>query len=156
MFVKRLMPQDKNDQVSSLKIIAYTIQTALQRVPIDVDHILASNASRGEYFSELVDIPSVKMFLFWALQAAYEYLVKKQQTHSKVKNIKYEKLETQNYLKSPLFSNNESSLLYSLRSRSNETFKANFRNKYGNVVLCPRKCWVEGEPTHEDTQCHIL
>ena len=38
-------------------------------------------------------------------EAALKYLHKKQQTHSKVKDIKYDKLETQSYLTSPLFTN---------------------------------------------------
>ena len=57
---------------------------------------------------------------------ALTYLKNLQQTHSKIKDIKYEKLKIQDYLKSPLFSNSETSLLFSLRSRTAETFKANY------------------------------
>ena len=81
---------------------------------------------------------------------ALTYLKNLQQTHSKIKDIKYEKLKIQDYLKSPLFSNSETSLLYSLRSRTAETFKANYRNMYGNIVSCPLKC------PQEDTQYHLL
>ena len=60
---------------------------------------------------------------------ALKYLKSFQQTHSKVKEIVYEKLEVQPYLTSPLFSNDEVNLLHRLRSRMTEC-KANFKQKY--------------------------
>ena len=50
-------------------------------------------------------------------ECALKYLQNKQQTHSKVKDIVYEKLETQQFLKSPLFTNENNSycLLWELR-----------------------------------------
>ena len=59
-------------------------------------------------------------------EAALDYLKSIQKLHIKVKDIKYEELKTQDYLKSPLFSNNDTSLLYALRSRSADIFKVNF------------------------------
>ena len=79
-----------------------------------------------------------------------------QQKHTKVKDIKYEELKTQQYLKSPLFSNSETSLLYALRSRTADIFKANFRNMFANVVHCPLDCQEEGEAKEDDTQKHLL
>ena len=73
-----------------------------------------------------------------------------------MKDIKYEELKTQQYLKSPLFSNSETSLLYALRSRTADIFKANFRNMFANVVHCPLDCQEEGEAKEDDTQKHLL
>ena len=42
-------------------------------------------------------------------ECALKYLQNKQHTHSKVKDIVYEKLETQPFLKSPLFTNENNS-----------------------------------------------
>ena len=56
--------------------------------------------------------------------AAFKFLKAIQNPHSKVKDIIYGDIKTQSYLKSPLFS--ESSLLYALRSRTDDVFKANF------------------------------
>ena len=39
--------------------------------------------------------------------AAFEYLRKLQETHSKIRNIAYSKLEIQNYMKSPILSDEE-------------------------------------------------
>ena len=89
-------------------------------------------------------------------EAALKSLKNIQKTHSKVKDIIYDELKTQPYLKSPLFSNTETSLLSALRSRTADTFKANFRNKYGNVVSCPLVCWGDNEGQEEDTQKHLL
>ena len=87
--------------------------------------------------------------------AALNDLNKVKESHSKVKHIKFTELKMQEYLKSPTFTDEETSLLFALRSRTNESFKANFRNLYNNVVPCPLDCW-ENEETVEDTQPHLL
>ena len=89
-------------------------------------------------------------------KAAIKHLNQLKESHSKVKHISYEELKIQPYLKSPLFSNMEPSLLFDLRSRTDETFKANFRNMYGNVVPCPLACRNKDEEEDDDTQKHML
>ena len=68
--------------------------------------------------------------------AALKNLKEIQKSHSKVKEIKYDKLEVQPYLVSPLFTNEEVDLLYSLRSRTMNC-KANFRGMYKDDLSCP-------------------
>ena len=87
-------------------------------------------------------------------EAALKYLRSLQARHSKVKSIEYTKLETQNYLTSPLFSNYETKLLFNLRSRTNDAFKCNFRHLYGENIYCPLKCCPESPL--EDSQKHLL
>jgi hypothetical protein len=89
-------------------------------------------------------------------QAALKYLKEKQQSPTKVQNIQYDNLETQPYLKSVLFNNDETRLLFSLRTRTSDSSKCNFRNLYGGKVECPLKCWGNGENPMEDSQQHIL
>jgi hypothetical protein len=89
-------------------------------------------------------------------EAALKYLINIQKTHSKIRDIEFKELKLQPYLKTPLFSNDETNLLFTLRSRTHEIFKANFRNMYGNVVWCPLKCWEGSEDMDEDTQQHML
>ena len=62
-------------------------------------------------------------------QAALSYLTAKQQQHSKVRHIQYDKLQTQEYMTSPIFTNEDVELLHALRSRSTDC-KANFKQKY--------------------------
>ena len=84
--------------------------------------------------------------------AAFKFLRNKQQTHSKVKDVQFSKLETQKYMLSPVFSNEEVNTLYSLRSRSIEC-KANFRNKYEEGdVLCPL-CKIHIDDQRNMLQC---
>ena len=82
-------------------------------------------------------------------EAAFEYLYEKQQKHSKVSNIHYNKLETQTYIKCPLFNNEEVNLLHALRSRMINV-KNNFSSKFQNNLLCPL---CENE---RDDQPHVL
>ena len=82
--------------------------------------------------------------------AAFIYLNDLKLTHSKVRDIEYDKLETQSYLTSPLFSNEDVNILFSLRSRSVEC-KSNFKNRYKEEdILCPF-CRIG-----EDSQQHML
>ena len=85
-------------------------------------------------------------------EAAFEYLLKEQQTHSKVKHIKYEKLQIQPYLCSPLFSRKEKSLLFRLRSRTVAGIKADFGKMYGDNQSCP----VCADGVHLDTIPNLL
>ena len=84
--------------------------------------------------------------------SAIKYLKGLQQTHSKVKDIVYEKLEVQSYLISPLFSNDEVNLLHRLRSRMTEC-KANFKQKYVSTNLMCRLCNLEVEDQQHLLQC---
>ena len=61
--------------------------------------------------------------------AALKYLKEKQEGHSKVKEIQYDKFQVQDYILNPVFSNEEVNLLHSLRSRTTEC-KANCKPKY--------------------------
>ena len=82
-------------------------------------------------------------------KAAFKYLKEKQNGHSKIKGIQYTHLQTQTYMTSPLFSNEEVNLLHGLRSRS-VNVKCNFRTRYQNNLLCPL-CEKE-----DDDQPHLL
>ena len=83
-------------------------------------------------------------------KAALSYLKERQKMHSKVKDIKYEKLEVQKYMVSPLFTDEEVNLLYAIRSRALNC-KTNFKNKYSNDDLLCILCKEE-----DDTQQHLL
>ena len=71
------------------------------------------------------------------LAAAFKNLSNIQQTHSKVKNIQYHKLEIQPYLSSPLFSRKEISILFWLRSRSISGIQSDFSELYKPDLACP-------------------
>merc|ERR1719300_603417 len=88
--------------------------------------------------------------------AALSYLLELQQKHSKVKHIKYTQLKTQAYLKSQLFSNDDVKLIFALRTRTAEQFKANFPNKYQGRISCPMQCKDVNGDIIADTQQHLL
>ena len=69
-------------------------------------------------------------------EAALKYLKDIQIKHSKIKTIPYYSLETQPYMTSPIFNNEEVNTLHALRSRY-VNVKANFSSKYQNNMLCP-------------------
>ena len=82
-------------------------------------------------------------------KAAFIYLKNLQKEHSKIKHIVYPKFQTQGYMTSPIFTNDDVNLLHALRSRS-VNVKSYFRNKYLNNLLCPL-CLEE-----DDDQRHLL
>ena len=73
--------------------------------------------------------------------------------HSKVKNIRYTALETQQYITSPIFSDKDVSILFALRSECLKDCKANFKSQYKNQkeILC-NLCNV----SEIDSQQHML
>ena len=88
--------------------------------------------------------------------AALKYLQELQMSHSKVRNLQYEKLSTQPYLTSQLFTNDETKLLAALRSRTHEGFKNNFSNLHAGQINCPLECWMLGDTPVIDSQEHLL
>ena len=62
--------------------------------------------------------------------ATFESLVNIQQSHTKVKHIKYEQLKCEKYLTSGMFSNEEITILSSLRSHTLRTIRCNFKVIY--------------------------
>ena len=76
-----------------------------------------------------------------------------QKEHSKVRDIHYSKLDIQEYLKNSQFSNDESELLFALRSHTKRGVKGNFSSFYKNNMSCPLNCH-ETKPV--DSQIHML
>ena len=76
-------------------------------------------------------------------EAAFKYLRSRQQTHSKVKDVPYRKFETQKYMTSPLFTDEEVALLFAMRSKCVRECKANFSSMFnaGDLLclLCTEK-----------------
>ena len=87
--------------------------------------------------------------------AAFRYLTTKQASHTKVKPIKYTQLETQKYLLSPIFSNEDVNMLYALRSGTTNC-KVNFKNKYVNSDLLCDLCRKENQDQQHLLKCEVL
>ena len=126
-----------------IKLIEEDFQTI--EVPLDISFVESSGV---DFYKRFVKSK--------VTAAALKYLQNLQQKHSKVKNIKYSELKTQPYLTSPLFTNEETKLLFALRTRMVKCTKANFSNLYNGNVNCPLNCWSQGQPPCEDTQQHLL
>jgi hypothetical protein len=88
-----------------------------------------------------------------AKAAAFKELSEIQAEHIKVNSILYKSLDTQEYLTSSQFSNNEAKLLFALRSHSIRGIKANFSSAHKEDIYCPLKC--EATPLLDD-QRHLL
>lgn len=87
-------------------------------------------------------------------EAAFKYLMFAKKDKSKIKDLKYRKLESQKYLSSKLFSNYEVELLSKLRSR-NLDLKSNFKTKFTFNNVTDLKCSLNGCDEVED-QPHIM
>ena len=87
--------------------------------------------------------------------AAFQDLKERQSKHSKVKDIHYDKLETQQYMKSQLFTNEEVNLLFAIRSRMIDS-KSNFKSKYIKDDLTCRICHKAEENQFHLLHCKVL
>ena len=89
-------------------------------------------------------------------EKAFKELKMKQESHSKVKVIKYETFEKQSYLVSPMFSDEDVGVLSNLCSHTTRGIRGNFGQLYKNNTSCPLKCWPSDSPPLKDTQQHLL
>ena len=71
--------------------------------------------------------------------AAFQYLIEMKQKHSKMRNIEYTTFEVQDYLKSPLFTSDNRSTLYALRTRTVRGIRSDFGQMYQDQS-CPLGC----------------
>ena len=85
---------------------------------------------------------------------AFESLLVKQSKHSKVKQIKYEELKLQSYLKIGGFKQKEAKMLMALRSNCLKGIRHNFSKLIKDCLKCPLQCNIM--KPQEDTQDHIL
>ena len=81
-------------------------------------------------------------------KAAFKFLRAEKQKRSKVREVKHDNLEMQNYLTPTGLSLKQAKLIFQLRSRMLDV-RTNFKNKY-NDLLCPV---CKEKP---DTQQHVL
>ena len=81
--------------------------------------------------------------------AALKYLNTLKKKHTKMDGLKYQKMELQPYLSSPLFNNESRNLLLRLRTRTVNGIRNDFGGLYSDT-LCPLGC---GE---EDTLQNVL
>ena len=84
------------------------------------------------------------------IKAAFNWLIKRANTHAKGSEIKYKNLKIQDYFLPANMNVSQCNLLFSLRARM-AAVKCNFRNKYDDLT-CP----VCIDSRYEDTQIHLL
>ena len=88
-------------------------------------------------------------------KAALKYLEQLKNTHSKIKNIKYKKLQIQSYILSEGFTNEEVQTLFALRSRMIRV-KKNFSKQFSPNLSCKLGCIDEEGQEHLLDCKHIL
>ena len=82
-------------------------------------------------------------------------MIKEKNGLSKIKDITYESLKIQDYLKSEKFSQNERNLLYALRSRSHST-KMNYQKMNSSNLMCTLGCQNVEDQSHIFEKCSAL
>ena len=140
----------------------YKLFKAQEENPLQGDFV---NLVKDDF--KLIDVPydenriksmSKKQFKIFVKkkirEAAFKYLMFAKEDKSKIKDLKYRKLESQKYLSSKLFSNYEVELLSKLRSR-NLDLKSNFKTKFTFNNVTDLKCSLNGCDEVED-QPHIM
>ena len=89
-----------------------------------------------------------------ATNALFAGLKKKLLKHKKVKQIQYDLLEMQPYLRSEKLQAEERQTITALRSKCVRSVKTNFSSMYKKRLNCPLNC--NQENPHIDTQEHVL
>ena len=82
-------------------------------------------------------------------------MIKEKNGLSKIKNIKYESLKIQDYLKSEKFGPKERNLLYALRSRSYSA-KMNYKKMNSSNLMCTLGCQNVEDQSHIFEKCSAI
>ena len=85
-------------------------------------------------------------------KAAFKMYTENQNCLSKIRNLKYEQLCLQEYLKSDMFSTDERKLLVRLRSKCHNS-KANFKQLHKNQTNCVLGCTENEDQEHVFIKC---
>ena len=85
-------------------------------------------------------------------QAAFKYFLSLKESHSKLNDISYNKLELQLYMTSQKLSNKEKQLLYKSRSKCHE-YKTNFKNMNRYNLQCVFGCLNNEDQEHSFVHC---
>ena len=115
------------------------VKDDMETFNIDENEIITKNkAQTKKYVKEKV------------YQKTFENLKNVQKTHSKIKDIQYDKFKKQEYLTNKMFSYEEASMLFALRSRTVKEIKCNMKSFSQNDKMCPLCLKTE------DTQEHCM
>ena len=132
-YLHHLLTRNKNELISK-------VYYAQKRQPVKGDWVTTALSDMKEIDSDLTEDKIMEMnkktfkdFLKKKIfELAFSELLKVKQSHSKGKEIVYDKLQMQSYLKSNDIKLEDKLLLFSLRSRTTES-KDNFRTMYGDA-----------------------
>ena len=114
----------------------FLVKCTLLKRPGDYCRLVAADQERFQVSlsEEEVRNTSSKLYKKYVKEkvnkSAFEYLISVQKSHSKIRSIKYSKLEMQPYMKSELFSKDNISLLFSLWSRTVRGIKSDFSEQF--------------------------
>ena len=105
---------------------------------------------------ERCDRLSYKKFIKAKIKtAALKYLNEKKNTHSKVSSLNYDELKIQEYLTSPIFSDEDINVLFALRSRYVEC-RDNFKNRYREDNLQCLICMQSSDTQRHMMECEVI
>ena len=85
-------------------------------------------------------------------KAVFEFLMNQKQTHKKIDEVEYSRLETQPYLTTNTLKTAEKELLFNMRSKCHKS-KINFKRLYKNNLQCSLGCVQPEDQRHTFTTC---
>jgi hypothetical protein len=88
-------------------------------------------------------------------QAAFKYFLSVKETHSKLNDITYKKVQIQPYLITKKISNKNKQLGYKLRSKCHDS-KMNFRKLHRNNLNCVFGCISNEDQEHSFVNCQPI
>jgi hypothetical protein len=154
-YLKQIMLREDNELLKKVLIAQKNSPSKGDFVTIVEKDLKSLNLTYEQVTSSQISkIQLKKLLRQYATNAAFKELTKKLEKHTKVKDIKYERLEMQQYLKSENLTSEETHVLAAVRSKCVRNVKMNFRKMYKDNVNCPLEC-NKVSPEIDD-QNHIL
>ena len=153
-FMKHILNKHDNELIKKIFLAQKDSPNQGDFVQLVTKDLIDLNMTFEEVSSEnLTKVQLKKKLKINAIAAALKQLKEELLTHTKVRNISYQKLEMQPYLKSQVLTLDEIHQLTSFRSQCVRGVRTHFRKMYSSLV-CPMKCSLV--TIHEDTADHLL
>ena len=119
------------------------------------DFVFVENEMNDEEIKNIPKETYKKIVKNMVNRAAFKAYTAKKETHQKIRNLEYEQLELEPYLKSNEFSGKERKLLTLLRSRCHPA-RNNFKKMYQNQIKCNFGCNEDEDQEHIFMRCEPI
>ena len=155
LYLKHILSRNENELIKKVYLAQKGSSSQGDFTKLVEKDLQLFGLTHDEVASESMTKPALKKEVHnTARRLAYAELFGNLQNGTKSKDLKYDKLEMQEYLTSETFKKADKEMLTRIRTRCVKSIKGNFPNLYNVCQHCPLEC--QSQEPQKDTQEHLF